>query len=188
MPLMRVIWSPDKPCSMPAITGTPPATAAPCINCTPCFSASRASAAPRYAISCLFAVTTDLPAAKHLRSHFSAGSSPPINSTTMSASRVQNVVEVLRPHHRCGHVLRSVRRPLPCDIAVEDMRQLHARKLRRRQHASPPSCRPCQSPAARSSPVRRGYGFLEAALFGRGVLRLIAMSVFDLIGLAPATC
>src|SRR5882757_1242171 len=37
-------------------------------------------------MSCLFAVTTDLPAASALRIHPSTGLSPPINSTTISTS------------------------------------------------------------------------------------------------------
>ncbi len=71
-------------------------------------------------MSCLFAVTTDLPASSDRRIRSPAASRPPISSTTMSAFGRDDGVEALRP-------LDIVRHPvdlLPLDAAVADGRQL----------------------------------------------------------------
>ena len=55
-------------------------------SCTPAADAVANSSAPRRATSCLFAVTTDLPARRSSNTYSPAGSSPPITSATTSTS------------------------------------------------------------------------------------------------------
>src|ERR1035437_4336818 len=188
MPLKRVILSPERPCSMPAITGTPPATAAPCISWTLCFAASRDRPTPRYAISCLLAVTADLPAAKHLRSQPSAGTRPPINSTTISARELRMSsrfsAHTTEPGARRGASEVRLRSTLRLKICVSstpgnfDSTRTRATEL--------PTVPKPSSAIFIGAPLERGVAFFAVdADFGREVLRLIAMSVFDLIGTSP---
>src|SRR5579862_1177005 len=88
MPCSR---SPHKPVRNAGSTGTPPATEAPNSNWHPLLDANCSKAVPCRAISCLFAVTTDLPASSAPRTISSAGVSPPISSITMSASECKTV-------------------------------------------------------------------------------------------------
>src|SRR5664280_349501 len=184
MPLMRVIWSPPSPCIIPGITGTPPATAAPCTSCTPCFAASRASVAPRYAISCLLAVTTDLPAAKHFFSQPSAGSSPPISSTTISARELRMSSKFSVHTTDAG-----------THFAAADARLRSTLRLKMCVSSTPGSfdsaiTRATELPTVPNPSSAIFTGAPEASVvfvrvvtaFRNEVLRLIAMSVIDSIG------
>src|SRR6185312_4168885 len=68
------------------MTGTPPATDAPKSSWQPFSAATASSSGPKRAMSCLFAVTTDLPASSAALTHERAGSTAPTTSTTTSAS------------------------------------------------------------------------------------------------------
>ena len=86
MARIRSSRSPAKPWRNPLTIGMPPATAASKPRCAPRPRASASSSAPLSAMTCLLAVTTDLPASSARRIHAVAGSSPPITSTTTAAS------------------------------------------------------------------------------------------------------
>src|ERR1017187_1862100 len=189
MPLTRVIWSPERPCSMPAMTGTPPATAAPCTSCTWCFAASRSRAAPRYAISCLLAGTTPSPAAKALRRQRSPGSGPPTSWTTMSARELRT----------SSKFSVHTTEPGTC-FAASELRLRAMLRLKMWLSSTPGSFAAASTRATAlptvpkpSSAILTGAAavadFLpgsEVAIFGREVLRWFVISVFDLIHtLAP---
>src|ERR1039457_7209629 len=184
MPLTRVIWSPERPCSTPAMTGTPPATAAPCTSCTLCFAASRSSAAPRYAINCLLAVTTDLSAAKDFRSQRSAGSSPPTSSTTMSARELRT----------SSKFSVHTTEPGTC-FAASELRLRAMLRLKMWLSSTPGSFAAASTRVTALPTVPRSSSAIltgaaavaeflpgsEVAVFGREVLRWFAILVFDLI-------
>ena len=81
-----VMRSPARPSPMARTIGIAPPTAASKRSWRPWRAASVSSAAPWRAITCLFAVTTDLPASSAARIQSAAGSTPPMASTTTSAS------------------------------------------------------------------------------------------------------
>src|SRR5579872_3369594 len=89
MPEMPCKRSPHNPVRSAGRTGTPPATEAPNANWQPWALASCSRSGPWRAISCLFAVTTHLPATNALRTNSSAGCKPPTSSITMSASELR---------------------------------------------------------------------------------------------------
>ncbi len=71
------------------MTGTAPATAASKRSSTPAARAAAKSSSPCWAISCLLALTTGLPASSAARTYSRAGSVPPISSTIRSeAARI----------------------------------------------------------------------------------------------------
>src|ERR1035437_7488432 len=137
-------------------------------------------------MSCLLAVTTDLPAAKHLRRQPSAGVRPPISSTTMSArelrmsskSSVQTTDEGTR---RAASEVR-LRSTLRLKICVSSMPGSFASASTRTTEL--PTVPNPNRAIFTGEAAETGAGFL-AELFGREVLRLVAMSVFDLIGPRP---
>src|SRR5580704_4496007 len=91
MPAMPCSRSPQSPVRNAGRTGTPPATDAPNSSWQPFALANCSRSGPWRAMSCLLAVTTDLPAFSAPRTNSSAGVNPPINSTTMSASELRMV-------------------------------------------------------------------------------------------------
>ena len=68
------------------ITGIAPQTLASKRSWTPAAEAAAKSSAPRWASSCLFAVTTGLPAARSSSTWPPVGSTPPMTSATSSIS------------------------------------------------------------------------------------------------------
>jgi hypothetical protein len=70
-------------------------------------------------MSCLLAVTTDLPAFKAVRTNSSAGVNPPISSITMSMSEWRIACEVFCP----DYIARYPRLLFALDVAVADVRQ-----------------------------------------------------------------
>src|SRR5438093_639843 len=86
MATMRVMRSPARPSPMARTIGIAPPTAPSNRSWRPWRAAKLRSGAPSRAMTCLFAVTTDLPAASAARIHSAAGSRPPIASTMTSAS------------------------------------------------------------------------------------------------------
>ena len=76
-------------------------------------------------MTCLFAVTTDLPASSARRIHSSAGVRPPISSTITSTSSVRTSDEVVGPADR----RRDPVDPLARDIAIADCHQLELTRL-----------------------------------------------------------
>src|SRR5450631_1543168 len=86
MPHILKSSSPAKPGCNPEITGTPPATDAPNSICCFISRARLINSGPQWAMSCLLAVTTDLPDASARRIQSSVGRRLPITSTTTSTS------------------------------------------------------------------------------------------------------
>src|SRR5271163_111364 len=83
---MRSMGVADSDSSSTRTTGTAPATAASKRSLTPCSRAVSNSSSPYWESSCLFALTTSLPARIALSRYSRAGSIPPISSTSRSAS------------------------------------------------------------------------------------------------------
>src|SRR5215469_3006280 len=86
MPEMPCSRSPQSPVRKAGRTGTPPATEAPNSSWHPLLAASWRRSGPWRAISCLLAVTTDLPDSRALWTICWAGFNPPMSSTIMSTS------------------------------------------------------------------------------------------------------
>ena len=77
--------------------GIAPPTAASNRSWRPWRAASTSSGCPARAMTCLLAVTTDLPASSASRIHPAAGSMPPMVSTMTSTSLREEIVEAGRP-------------------------------------------------------------------------------------------
>ena len=86
IPATRRTVSPASDWVSGRITGIAPATAASKYRSTPARSAASASSPVDWASKALLAVTTDLPCSSAVRMALRAGSTGPINSTTMSTS------------------------------------------------------------------------------------------------------
>ena len=101
IPCIRRRRSPATPSRSPRRIGIPPATAASNSRWRPCRPASRNNAGPLWAMTCLLAVTTDLPAASACSIQLRAGSCPPINSTItstgLSISAWKELVQITSP-------------------------------------------------------------------------------------------
>src|SRR6202035_835554 len=86
IPCIRSIGVAERDSSSTRTTGTTPATAASKRSRTSCSRAVSNSSSPYWESSCLLALTTSLPARMEASRCSRAGSMPPINSTTTSAS------------------------------------------------------------------------------------------------------
>ena len=124
----------DRRRALPAARAAPECRRRPRPRTAPRARATRArssSSVPWCAISCLFAVTTDLPASSAPRTQSYAGCSPPTSSMTMSTSDVEDLVGRLGPAHRRRHPVHALAR----DVAIEDVRQLDVRHFAAAQNA-----------------------------------------------------
>src|SRR5208283_1987116 len=134
-------------------------------------------------MSCLLAVTTDLPAAKHLRSHPSAGSSPPTSSTTISAPELRISLKFsvhttdAGTHFAASEArLRSTSRLKMCVSSMSDSFDDASTRATELPTVPKPSSA-IFTGAAETSVVFE----IVAAGFVREVLRLIAMSIINSI-------
>jgi len=114
IPWMRSIGVAASDSSSSRTTGTAPATAASKRRCTPCSRAVSNSSSPCWESSCLFAVTTSLPARIAASRCSRAGSTPPINSTISSAPAR---ISAKSPRERVSTPLITGRRPLKRSIS-----------------------------------------------------------------------
>ena len=126
MPSMRKSRSPASPSRTARTMGMPPATDASNSSSRLCRRASASSSTPCAEISCLLAVTTDLPACSERRIRSPAGCSPPITSTTMSASDPMTASR-LSVQCTCGGTQSTFFRSTPrLQIAAELQRRMDA--------------------------------------------------------------
>ncbi len=115
IPWMRSIGVADSDSSSTRTTGTTPATAASKRSRTPCSRAVSNSSSPYWESSCLFALTTSLPARIALSRYSRAGSIPPITSTSRSApARISSK----SPRVRVSTPLTTGLRPLKRSISA----------------------------------------------------------------------
>src|SRR5437764_1572649 len=114
IPWMRSIGVAESDSSSTRTTGTTPATAASKRRRTPRLRAVSKSSSPCCESSCLFALTTSLPARSAVRRYSRAGSIPPISSTSRSdPARICSK----SPCVRVSSPLRTGRRPLKRSIS-----------------------------------------------------------------------
>ena len=137
-------------------------------------------------MSCLLAVTTDLSAAKHLRSQPSAGIRPPISSTTMSAPELRMSSKFSVQTTEEGTIFaRSevrLRSTLRLKMWVSSMPgSFDSASTRATELPTVPKPSSAIFTGAVEEADGDFVGFVR--VFGLEVLRLDAMSVFDPIGL-----
>ena len=139
------------------ITGIAAHTDASKRSCTPASEAAEKSSAPRRATSCLFAVTTGLPARRSSSTRVPVGSRPPVTSATSAiagSSRIASKSVVRTPCAGWKSRSRSGSRTRAAPRAADGRSCARSRPRLRSGGDRPPSRR-CRNRAARRGRPRK---------------------------------